>query len=120
KEGHGQVDEGHILVYLPMEDPAQVLDCLRPLTDYRFTFYHPDCQDEERGHIRCRAPSVDGFKQDLYRSERVICNSGFELISECLYLGKSVLTKPLHGQMEQLSNAHALEVLGYATVIKQI
>jgi UDP:flavonoid glycosyltransferase YjiC (YdhE family) len=45
----------------------------------------------------------------------VVCNSGFELISECLHWGKPVLTKPLHGQMEQLSNALALEQLGYAS-----
>jgi UDP:flavonoid glycosyltransferase YjiC (YdhE family) len=36
------------------------------------------------------------------------------LISECLHWGKPVLTRPLQGQMEQLSNALALQQLGYA------
>jgi hypothetical protein len=50
----------------------------------------------------------------------VICNAGFELISEALQLGKHILAKPLSGQMEQLSNAAALEQLGYATVEERI
>ena len=40
----------------------------------------------------------------------VVCNSGFELISECLQLGKTVLTRPVLGQMEQMSNAFALAI----------
>lgn len=50
----------------------------------------------------------------------MICNSGFELISECLQWRKPVLTKPLTGQMEQLSNALALAQLGHATVVPRL
>ena len=50
----------------------------------------------------------------------VIANTGFELISECLAMGIKVLTKPLHSQIEQLSNGAALEHLGYARVVKKI
>ena len=48
---------------------------------------------------------------DLATSQGVICNAGFELASEAIQLGKKLLVKPLLGQMEQLSNAKALEDL---------
>jgi uncharacterized protein (TIGR00661 family) len=42
---------------------------------------------------------------------------GFELASEALQLGKKILVKPLHAQMEQISNAAALQHLGYGHVM---
>jgi hypothetical protein len=50
----------------------------------------------------------------------VICNAGFELVSECLHLGLPVLVKPVAGQMEQLSNAAALEQLGWGATTRQL
>ena len=61
-----------------------------------------------------------GFKSDLASARGVVCNCGFELISECLHWRKPVLTRPLAKQMEQLSNGAALETLRYATVMRQI
>ena len=66
-------------------------------------------------------PSLEVFfKLDLRASAGVICNAGFELISECLQWGKPVLTRPLAGQMEQRSTAEALRQLGYATVLGKL
>jgi uncharacterized protein (TIGR00661 family) len=90
------------------------------MPDWQFMLYHADMENFSYGNIHTRAISKTGFKNDLVTSEYVITNSGFELISECLPLGKRILTKPLHGQIEQLSNARALEELGYATVIKRL
>ena len=45
------------------------------------------------------------------KSSGVICNAGFELPSEAVYLGKKLLVKPLKGQFEQVSNAMTLEML---------
>src|SRR5690606_38154153 len=53
-------------------------------------------------------------------ASRVVCNAGFELITECLHLGIPVLAKPVQGQMEQLSNAQALRELGYAQVMENL
>lgn len=50
----------------------------------------------------------------------MICNSGFELVSEALHLGRHVLARPLHGQMEQHSNALALEQLGLGRVAHRL
>jgi predicted glycosyltransferase len=57
---------------------------------------------------------VRGFKHDLVQASAVISNAGFELISEALLLQKKILVKPLHGQMEQASNALALCTLQLA------
>jgi hypothetical protein len=57
---------------------------------------------------------------DLASSEGVITNSGFELASETIQYGKKILTKPLHGQMEQISNAAALKILKRADVISTL
>lgn len=109
-------DGGKVLVYLPMENPRKITDLLLPLSRWQFVFYHPQNSNHSMGNVHTREISTEGFREDLRTASFVICNSGFELISECLYMGKPVLAKPLKRQMEQLSNARALEVLGYASV----
>lgn len=109
-----------IVIYLPFENQQSVQALVSPLKDFQFTIYSPELKDEDHGHIALRKTSLHGFKRDLESSQGVICNSGFELISECLYLGLPVLSKPQGGQMEQLSNAEALKTLAYATTTNQL
>jgi uncharacterized protein (TIGR00661 family) len=109
-----------VIIYLPFENAGYIADLLKPLTDYEFFIYHPDLTDSDEGNLHRRAISRDGFKRDLLGSSKVVTNSGFELISECLQLGKAIMSKPLHGQMEQLSNAAALEKLAYAKVVDSL
>jgi len=105
-------DPNKIVVYLGFEDPDQVIQLLEPFEDYLFVYYAPFPQYESRGHIQLKPLSREGFKHDLATAGGVICNAGFELSSEAIQLGKKLLVKPLHGQMEQLSNAKALCSLG--------
>ncbi len=105
----------YLLVYLPFEDQDAVTAILQQFPQRRFVQYSPVLVDEERGNVSRRKADVLGFKLCLAGSGGVICNSGFELISECLQWRKPVLTKPLAGQIEQHSNALALEQLGYAS-----
>ncbi|WP_116367891.1 glycosyltransferase family protein [Parahaliea mediterranea] len=111
---------GHILVYLPFEDQAEVTRWLQQFPGQRFLQYAAGLSAGERGNVQLHPTSISAFKRDLASSNGVICNSGFELISECLQWRKPVLTKPLAGQMEQLSNARALQELGYARVIHSL
>ncbi|WP_075186176.1 MJ1255/VC2487 family glycosyltransferase [Teredinibacter haidensis] len=108
------VDEKKILVYLGFEDSEQVVSLLEPFEDYTFCHYGPFPEYESRGHIKLKPLSRDGFKYDLATASGVICNAGFELSSEAVQLGKKLLVKPLIGQLEQLSNARAMEELGLA------
>ena len=115
-EQAGDADD-HVVVYLPFEDQDRVTSWLRQFRNHRFMQFSADVEDCNKGNVKRRRASIKDFKQALWTSRGVICNSGFELISECLQWGKPVLTKPLSGQLEQLSNALALEGLGYATTM---
>jgi len=113
----GRPLQDHFLVYLPFEDQHTVTDWLNTFANHRFVQYANGLSPRVKGNVQLRQASVTGFKQDLASARGVICNSGFELISECLQWHKPVLTRPLAGQMEQLSNAAALASLGYASVM---
>lgn len=110
------VEHNKVVVYLPFEDVEQVKSLLKKCGDHAFYIYHPKLRNEDCGHLHLRKTSRETFKDDLLSCNAVICNTGFELISECLALGIKIFTKPLSGQVEQLSNGAALSALDYATV----
>lgn len=109
-----------VLVYLGFEEPSKVIEMLEPITDHEFYYYGEFNAPESRGHIHLRPLSRDGFKRDLEDTNAVLCNAGFELASEAIEMGKKLLMKPLYGQMEQLSNAAALEQLGLGREMKHL
>ncbi len=112
---------GKILVYLPFEKQQSVVNMLEKFPGFEFYIYSPVfLQPVDRKNIHLRPVSVKGFHQDMHSCEGVICNAGFETTSECLQLGKKVLVKPLRRQMEQLSNAYALEQLGLGMSMKSV
>lgn len=110
------VESNKVVVYLAFENLTTIEMLCREFKDFRFYIYHPDAPMLDQGNLHLRPISRDAFKRDLLTASKVLTNSGFELISECLQLGKHIMVKPLGGQMEQLSNAEALRQLGYATV----
>jgi uncharacterized protein (TIGR00661 family) len=114
------VQPDKIIVYLPFENLGEIQQMLSRWQDFEFYVYHPQAHNVDAGNLHLRSISREGFKQDLLSCSKVITNSGFELISECLQLGKAILVKPLQGQMEQLSNAQALSQLNYATVLDEL
>jgi uncharacterized protein (TIGR00661 family) len=103
--------ENKILVYLPFEQLNEVLALLKPFRRFEFFVYHRLTQAEDNGHLHLRPYSRSGFLNDLIECTGVISNAGFELASEAMFLGKKILVKPLAGQMEQLSNALAIDSL---------
>lgn len=108
-----QVQANKIIVYLPFEDSYDVMRFLCPFENFEFHVYSPNVIESKYPYIQFKALSRDGFQRDLYDCAGIISNAGFELASESLQLGKKILAKPLHSQMEQISNAAALEQLGY-------
>jgi uncharacterized protein (TIGR00661 family) len=114
-----QIDR-KVLVYLPFEAQDRVHDLLAQLPDFDFFIYAPGNAHEQRGNLRLRPTSLEGFRADLHDCAAVLCNAGFELSSECLALGKRLLVKPQGRQMEQASNALALRRLGYGRTIESL
>ena len=109
-----------VLVYLPFEEQSLVTEILNGIADKKFVQYSSGLSNSEQGNVSLRSTCYQGFKRDLCQASGVICNSGFELISECLHLGLPVLTKPINGQMEQESNALALQELNLADVMQSL
>jgi uncharacterized protein (TIGR00661 family) len=108
-----KVDPQKILVYLPFEEVEDIEAFLKPFDAYRFFIYGKVTEDREDGHFSLRAYSREGFLRDLMECSGVICNAGFELPGEALFLGKKMLLRPLDGQIEQESNALAMVELGH-------
>ncbi|MEY3807646.1 MAG: hypothetical protein RI893_622 [Pseudomonadota bacterium] len=102
-----------IIVYLPFEDPHEVIRLLSGFKNFDFHIYSPEVVYSTFSNIICNPLSRIDFQKDLYDCVGIISNAGFELASEALQLGKKILAKPLHAQMEQISNAAALQQLGY-------
>jgi len=114
---------GKIIVYLPFEDVQEVITLLKPHTDFEFHVYNPGGARPTGGdasHIQVKGLSRHEFQKDFSDCAGVITNAGFELPSESLHMGKKLLVKPLHGQVEQLCNALALAELGLADVMHDL
>ncbi|MEX2366532.1 MAG: glycosyltransferase family protein, partial [Pseudohongiellaceae bacterium] len=109
-----------VLVYLPFENTQHIIDLLKPFRDTTFILHCGDLSPGRYGNVTVRGFSREGFMSSLGDCGSVICNAGFQLVSEALVAGKRILVKPLHGQMEQSSNAAALDQLGLAQVMMNV
>lgn len=110
-----------ILVYLPFEDIDHTVTLLTGFRDHVFHLFHPDVSSAyQRGNIVLHPLSHTGFQAQFSDCSSVLTNAGFELAAESLQAGKKLLVKPVHKQMEQLSNARALEQLGFGRVMQRL
>lgn len=111
-------DTHKILVYLPFLPQQSLYPLLRQFPDYQFVQYHRVDEPEQYDNIHCKPLSRSGFQQDFSDCAGLLSNAGFGACSEAIHYGKKLLTIPVQGQFEQLSNALALQQLGYASVSK--
>lgn len=109
-----------IVVYLPFEEIDAITDLLKRFADYQFFVYSSSPCERKPSHVHIRQLSRAGFQDDVRDCGGVICNAGFELASEALQMGKKLLVKPLRAQMEQLSNALALEQIQLGAVMPDL
>jgi uncharacterized protein (TIGR00661 family) len=99
----------HVLVY--QTATRDLVEPLFAVFDQRFIVY--GCHDDRTvGNVTFRKFDESQFLTDLASARAVICNGGYTLISEALYLGKPVLSVPLRRHGEQQLNALYLEQLG--------
>lgn len=106
-----------ILVYFPFCEEKALIDWFEPFKDYEFHIFHGSNFDSNHSHIHFYPFSRDHFQQKQRECSGIITGAGFELPSEAIQMGHKLLVLPLEGQMEQQSNATALENLGRATVL---
>lgn len=110
--------QNKVLIYLPFENLDDIIIKFLKINvlldvNCRFVIYHPKNYKIDNCYIDVKPFSKDGFLYDLQTSSAVICNAGFELASEAIHLNKKLMVKPVFGQMEQHSNALAIQQLGY-------
>jgi uncharacterized protein (TIGR00661 family) len=106
-------DKGHITVYLSSHSDESVARHLHPLKDFRFQVFSKEIrQPIQRGNILYIPVGKAAFDKSLITCKGVITGAGFETPAEALYLGKKLLTIPIHGQYEQFCNAAALKKMG--------
>jgi uncharacterized protein (TIGR00661 family) len=109
-----------ILVYLPFEELGDVEQLIQPFNEFDFFVYAAIDKPSQENHISFLPFSREGFVEDLKSCSGVICNAGFTLTSEALHLGKKLLVRPLAGQIEQGSNALALQQLNLGKVMLRL
>jgi uncharacterized protein (TIGR00661 family) len=102
----------HVLVYQTSAATVDVVAALRALPRVRFRVYARGAIADTLGNIELRAFDEQRFLDDLASARAVICNGGYTLMSEALFLGKPVLSIPIDHQGEQQLNAAYLDVLG--------
>lgn len=108
---------GHVTVYLPAYNSANILRVLKhfPLTE--FHVFSPRWQKPFwHDQIRFFPANDAAFTRSMASSAGVLCGAGFEAPAEALYLGKPLLVVPMQGQLEQQCNAHALKELGVPVI----
>lgn len=109
-----------IIVYLPFEELDDVVKLLSPFENYEFHVSTSHPAQSEFAHLIYHSMSSGRFQQELVNCAGIISNAGFAMASEALQLGKKILIKPLHAQVEQTSNAAALHQLGYAHIMDNL
>ncbi len=109
-----------IVVYLPFEEQTDVINLLSPFENFEFHVSTAEPLTSKFAHIIYHPMSSGKFQQELESCAGIISNAGFAMTSEALQLGKKILIKPLHAQVEQTSNAAALLQLGYAHVMDEL
>lgn len=113
-------EDDFTLVYHPFMELSDVIELLTPLYHHNFKVYDDVPEVMQLGHIEVLPFSRKGFQQHLAHCSGVMCGAGFELPSEAIHQGKKLLVTPLKGQMEQQSNAKALEELGLGRVCNEL
>jgi uncharacterized protein (TIGR00661 family) len=98
-----------ILVYLTSGFES-FIEMLEAFPNEQFIVYGQGDQGI-RGNLIFKAPSKQGFLQDLATCKAVMATAGFTLITESLHLKKPYLALPMTGQFEQAINAVFLEKL---------
>jgi len=105
-----------ILTYIHSIPWHQQLIEFSNLTDYNFIIYTSDKelpqQNIKIANFKIKQINPISFNNDLLKCETVICNAGFQLTSESIFLGKKIYVIPMKNQIEQIYNAEQLKNIG--------
>lgn len=115
-------DQGHIVVYQTSDSAKNLINELKK-SSATFIVYGAK-RDLKTDHIEenliFKPFSEFSFIQDMASASAVISGGSFTVMSECLFMGKPLLSVPVQGQFEQEMNAWYLEKYGYGKSTKHL
>ncbi|MCK4523546.1 hypothetical protein KAU15_01340 [candidate division WOR-3 bacterium] len=110
-------DNNFILVYQTSDTTIeQINKLIESFSDIKFIVYGLNVQN--RNNVIKKKLSYTKFIDDLSECSGIICNGGFSLLSEAVYLKKPIFVMPIKGQYEQRVNASFIEKKGYGVFNK--
>lgn len=101
-----------IVVYQTTDSTEELLQIVRQSNE-QFIIYKASSELAAEPNVIARTFSPQQMVEDLAAAKGVMANGGFTVLSESLYLGKPILSLPIHWQYEQKLNARQIEALGY-------
>ena len=109
----------HYTVYLPAYSDEFLLPYLTKIKNVKFEVFSKHTKNNIIiDNVNIKPINNEFFIKSLENCEGLITNGGFESPAEALYLGKKVMSIPMHNQYEQLCNATALQDIGGVMVEK--
>ena len=110
----------HVLVYQTAIPTGDLLAALRAISSVPFVVYARGAAEQTLDNVAVRAFDEARFLADLASARAVICNGGYTLMAEALYLGKPIASLPLRHQGEQELNAAYLHELGLGLALHRL
>ncbi|MES2477706.1 MAG: glycosyltransferase family protein [Bacteroidota bacterium] len=110
-------DEGHYTVYLPSYDDNTLVKELSAFETIKWQVFSKHCKEAfDFKNIQVKPIENDAFVRSMASSKGILCGAGFETPAETLFLGKKLLSIPMHGQYEQQCNAAFLASMGIPVI----
>lgn len=107
----------YYIFYLSTLDVNDQVKFLGLFPKTNFIIYHHSIETEQKiDNIILKGISEETFYKDLVNCKGVVTHSGFQLTSECLYLGKKLGVIPINYQIEQIYNTKKLKSLGVVSM----
>ncbi len=111
------IDKGHYTVYLAAYGDEHIIDVLSRFKTTHWEVFSKRAKEERQiGNILIRPVSNEDFIESFRTSRGIICNSGFQTITEALFMGKKILSIPMKAQYEQQCIAEALTNIGASVI----
>lgn len=113
------LDYGHYTVYLPSYNDKEIIKFISNLKHVRWEIFSRFTLNKiEIENTTIYPVCRNLFVQSMATSKGVICNAGFGVSSEALFLKKKLLVIPMKWQYEQHCNSAMLESMGVTVINK--
>jgi uncharacterized protein (TIGR00661 family) len=108
-------NDGHYVVYLPSFSDIKIIKELKKTSANWIIFSKHASSSYTANNCYVFPIDENDFLKAIANSAGVLCNAGFELPAESLFLKKKLIVIPIKKQIEQECNAFALKKMGVLT-----